>query len=84
MLASTIERELTPLDDSRYPWSTRCRGGGQSTAQEEDETMMVKPKGWTEDAYGNDVYRCEECGLDFIEGFNDELAMCDECAEEAE
>ena len=37
-----------------------------------------------EDAYGNEVYRCEECGLDFIEGFNDELAMCDECAEEAE
>lgn len=44
--------------------------------------MRVARKGWTEDEYGNEVYRCEDCGLDFIEGFNHELSLCDECAED--
>lgn len=35
-----------------------------------------------EDAYGNEVWTCEECGLDFIEDFNEELSLCDKCAEE--
>jgi len=34
------------------------------------------------DAYGNEVWRCEECGVDFIEDFNEELSLCDGCAEE--
>ena len=34
------------------------------------------------DDYGNEVWRCEECGVDFIEDFNEELSLCDGCAEE--
>jgi len=35
-----------------------------------------------EDDYGNEVWRCEECGVDFIESFVVEVGMCEECAEE--
>jgi len=34
----------------------------------------------SEDAYGNKVYRCSECSVDFIEGFDEERMLCDECA----
>lgn len=34
----------------------------------------------SEDAYGNKVYRCSECEVSFIEGFDEERGLCDECA----
>lgn len=34
----------------------------------------------SEDAYGNKVYKCDECSVSFIEGFDEERGLCDECA----
>jgi hypothetical protein len=34
----------------------------------------------SEDAYGNKVYKCDECSVSFIEGFDEERDLCDECA----
>ena len=34
----------------------------------------------SEDAYGNTVYKCSECEVSFIEGFDEERNLCDECA----
>lgn len=33
-----------------------------------------------EDAYGNKVYSCSECAVDFIEDFDEERGLCNECA----
>ena len=34
----------------------------------------------SEDPYGNTVYKCSECEVSFIEGFDEERGLCDECA----
>jgi hypothetical protein len=34
----------------------------------------------SEDAYGNKVYRCSECTVDFIEDFDEERGLCNDCA----
>jgi len=34
----------------------------------------------SEDAYGNKVYRCSECEMSFIEGFEIDRGLCDQCA----
>lgn len=34
----------------------------------------------SEDAYGNKVYHCSECEVSFIEDFDEERDLCNECA----
>lgn len=34
----------------------------------------------SEDPYGNTIYKCDECSVSFIEGFDEERGLCDECA----
>lgn len=34
----------------------------------------------SEDAYGNQVYKCSECEISFIEDFDEERDLCNQCA----
>lgn len=57
---------------------------GSATMVAAGENPLRESRGNTmrTDDYGNEVWRCEDCGVDFIEGFNEELSLCDECAED--